>query len=268
MGQIRFGAVALGALAALFFMAAAGPARAAIKTEPVDYTIGNDAFEGYLAYDDALTGKRPGVVIYSAWTGIGDNERKHAQMLAKLGYVAFVADIYGKGVHPKPPKEAAAESGKFAKDRALYRERAEAGLDQLLKNPMVDAGRVAAIGYCFGGMGALELGRSGANIKAIVTYHGLLGTPTPQDAKNIKAHVLILNGADDPNAPPPVIAGFEKEMEGAHIDWQLVSYGGAVHCFTDSAAGSDTSHGCAYNPEADKRSWQATEDFFHETLSN
>ncbi len=268
MGKVKLGAAMLCGLAAAFLTVQANPARAAIKTETVDYKIGNGTFEGYLAYDDALTGKHPGVVIYPAWTGISDNERKHAQMLAKLGYVAFVADIYGKGVHPKPPKEAAEESGKFAKDRALYREHAEAGLDQLLKNPMVDPQRIAAIGYCFGGMGALELGRSGANIKAIVTYHGLLGTPTPQDAKNIKAHVLVLNGADDPNAPPAIIAGFEKEMEGAHVDWQLVSYGGAVHCFTDTAAGSDPSKGCAYNAEADKRSWQATQDFFHETLSN
>lgn len=140
----------IGALAAVL-VGIAAQARAAVRTEAVDYKIGNGTFEGFLAYDDAIAGKRPGIVISPAWMGISQNERKHARMLAALGYVAFVADIYGKGVHPATPRAAAAESGKFIRDRALYRTRASAALAVLKRSP--------AMGYCFGGMGGLELGR-------------------------------------------------------------------------------------------------------------
>jgi dienelactone hydrolase len=257
--------LAFGAVVAL--AVAAGTASATIKTQPVDYKIGNDTFQGYLAYDDAKKGKRPGVVIYSGWTGISDNERTHAERLAKLGYVAFVADTYGKGVHPASNKEAGAESGKYMQNRALYRERATAALDQLRKNPMVNASEVAAIGYCFGAVGALELARSGAPIKDVVAFHiSNLTTPTPEDDKNIKAHVLVLQGADDPNTPQDKRAEFEKNMESAHVDWQFVAYSGTVHCYTDAKAGSDMSHGCAYNPESEKRSWLAMRNLFHDTL--
>jgi len=245
---------------------ATAPVRAEVKTQTVNYKIGNADFEGYLAYDTGKQGKRPGVVIFPAWTGISDNEREHARRLAQLGYVAFVADTYGKGVHPTPPKEAGAEAGKYMKNRDLYREHARAGLEQLLKVPVVDTHRIAAIGYCFGGAGALELARSGANIKAVVVFHADLTSPTPQDDGNIKGRVLALQGADDPIVPVAEREKFAQEMRDAHVDWQLVLYGGAMHCFTDAGAGSDTSHGCAYNAEAEKRSWQAMHDFFHDTL--
>ena len=258
-----FAALALGAVFAL----AAWQANAAIKTQTVDYKIGNDNFEGYLAYDDAAKGKRPGVVIYPAWTGISDNEREHAERLAKLGYVAFVADIYGKGIHPKPPQESGQMSGKYVNDRNLYREHVKAGLDQLAKNPMVDAKRIAAMGYCFGAVGALELARTGADIKDVVLFHvSNVASPTPDDNKNIKAHLLVLQGQDDPNTPPDKTADFEKNMEAAHVDLQYVSYSGTAHCYTDDKAGSDMSHGCAYNAESEKRSWQAMSDLFKTTL--
>src|SRR5487761_552885 len=134
--------IAVLAVGAVFAVAAAIlPAGAAVKTQTVDYKIGNDSFAGFLAYDDAKRGKRPGVVIYPAWTGISDNEREHAERLAKLGYVAFVADIYGKGIHPKPPQEAGLAMKKYIDDRDLYRVHAKAGLDELRKNPMVDGNR-------------------------------------------------------------------------------------------------------------------------------
>jgi dienelactone hydrolase len=260
-----FAVLALGAAFAL--AAATFPASAAIKTQTVDYKIGNDAFEGYLAYDDASKTKRPGVVIFPAWTGISDNEREHAERLAKLGYVAFVADIYGKGIHPKPPQESGQMSGKYVGDRNLYREHVKAGLEQLIKNPMVDAKRVAAMGYCFGAVGALELARSGANLKDVVLFHvSNVASPTPDDNKNIKAHLLVLQGLDDPNTPPDKTADFEKNMETANVDLQFVSYSHTAHCFTDSKAGSDMSHGCAYNAESEKRSWQAMSDLFKATL--
>jgi len=247
-------------------LALAFPASAAIKTKNVDYKIGNDTFEGYLAYDDASTAKRPGVVIYPAWTGISDNEKTHARMLAQLGYVAFVADIYGKGIHPTPPKEAGAMAGKFIKDRSLYRQHAQAGFEILHKNSMVDTKRIAAMGYCFGGAGALELGRMGADLKGIVTFHGDLSTPTPEDAKNIKGRVLVLHGADDPIVPAAAVQGLEKEMKDAKVDYEVVLYSNTYHAFTDPAAGSDPSHGSAYNAKSANRSWVAMKDFFHEIL--
>jgi dienelactone hydrolase len=175
--------------------------RAEIKVQTIDYKIGNNEFEGYLAYDTGKQGKQPGVVIYPAWTGISDNEREHARRLAELGYVAFVADTYGKGIHPTPPKGASAEASKYMKDRDLYRQHARAALEQLAKVPGVDTSRLAAIGYCFGGAGALELARSGADVKAVVVFHADLSSPTPEDDKSIKGRVLALHGADDPIVP-------------------------------------------------------------------
>jgi dienelactone hydrolase len=248
------------------FLLATTVVRAEVMVQTVDYKIGNSEFEGYLAYDAGRQGKQAAVVIYPAWTGISDNEREHAQRLAELGYIAFVADTYGKGIHPTQPKEAAVEASKYMKDRDLYRQRARAALEQLARMPAVDNGRIAAIGYCFGGAGALELARSGANLKAVVVFHADLTSPTPEDDNRIKGRVLALHGADDPIVPAVERDKFEKEMRDAHVDWQLVTYGGAVHCFTDAHAGSDLSHGCAYNAEAERRSWRAMLDFFQETL--
>ncbi|MDB6025037.1 MAG: Dienelactone hydrolase [Verrucomicrobiales bacterium] len=239
-------------------------ARAEVKTQAVEYKEGDTTLEGWLAYDDSVPGKRPGVLIVHQWKGLTDYEKKRAEMLAKLGYNVFAADIYGKGVRPKSPQEAGAQAGKFKNDRALLRKRVNAGLEVLQKNERTDTKHVAAIGYCFGGTAALELARSGADISGVVTFHGGLSTPTPDDAKNIKAKVLALHGGDDPNVPAKEVEGFEKEMRDAKVDWQLVAYGGAVHAFTDWNAGSDNSKGVAYNEKADKRSWEAMKQFFAE----
>lgn len=263
--QLRWGTMC--GLTLITFMAAALPAQAAIKTQKLDYKIGNATYEGYLAFDGADHGKRPGVLVFPAWKGISDNERIHARRLAKLGYVVLVADTYGKGVHPKTNKEAAAESGKYMRDRALYRAHARAAYDLLRNNPMVDANRIAAIGYCFGGVGALELARSGAAIKDVVGFHvSNLITPNPADDRNIKAHLLIMQGVLDPNTPPAMRLAFERNMEAAHVDWQLVVYSGTAHCYTDAEAGNDLARGCAYNPVAEHRSWQAMNDLFRATL--
>jgi dienelactone hydrolase len=262
--MVKWWLVTIGAL--LTSVLATTTVRAEIKVQTVDYRIGNSEFEGYLAYDATKQGKHPAVVIYPAWTGISDNEREHAQRLAELGYVAFVADTYGKGIHPKPPGDAGAEASKYMKDRDLYRRHARAALEQLAGMPAVNPSRIAAIGYCFGGAGALELARSGAEVKAVVVFHGDLTSPTPEDDKNIKGRVLALHGADDPIVPAVERDKFENEMRAAHVDWQLVTYGGAVHCFTDAQAGNDLSHGCAYNAEAEQRSWRAMLDFFKEAL--
>jgi dienelactone hydrolase len=237
---------------------------AEVRTKVVEYQQGDTTLEGVVVYDDAVTGKRPGVLVVHQWKGLGDYEKKRAEMLAKLGYAVVAADIYGKGVRPDNPKDAGAMAGKYKSDRALLRARVNAGLELLKKQPQVDATRLAAMGYCFGGTTALELARSGADIKGVVSFHGALNTPTPEDAKNIKGKVLALHGADDPFVPAAEVTAFEEEMRKAHVDWQLVAYGNSVHSFTDWGAGNDNSKGAAYNEKADKRSWEAMKTFFAE----
>jgi dienelactone hydrolase len=238
--------------------------RGAIHSENIDYKQGGDVLQGYLVYDDAIKGARPGVLVVHQWMGLSDHERKHAEMLASLGYTAFAADIYGKDSRPKDTKEAGTFATKYKKDRTLLRSRVMAGLDVLKSQSTVDPKRLAAIGYCFGGTSVIELARSGADIAGVVSFHGGLDSPTPADGKNIKANVLALHGADDPYVPATDLAAFESEMRDAKVDWQLVKYGGTVHAFTDVKAGNDNSKGAAYNEKSDQRSWEAMKEFFAE----
>ncbi len=242
-------------------------ATAEIKTEVIEYKQGNTVLEGYLAYDAKLAARRPGILVVHDWLGVGPFVKGRAEELAKLGYTAFAPDIYGKGVRPGP-KEAGAVAGKLKEDRALMRARAQAGLDILKKHKTVDAGKLAVMGYCFGGTTALELGRSGADLKGVVSFHGGLDTPHPQDAKNIKGKVLVMHGADDPFVPAEQVKDLEDEMRGAGVDWQLIKYSKAVHAFAVPEAGNDNSKGAAYNAEADRRSWQAMRDFFNEIFAH
>ncbi len=240
------------------------PCLAAIKNEVVEYKQGDTVLEGYLVYDDAIKGTRPGVLVIHQWLGLTDNEKMRATMLAQMGYVALAVDIYGKGVRPKDSGSAGAEAGKYRKDVLLFRERLNAGLQTLLKNPNVDPKRVAAIGYCFGGGAALELARSGANIAGVVSFHGSLATTMPAVAGQVKSKVLVCHGADDPFVPMKDVEAFFEEFRAAGADYQFVAYSGAVHAFTQNEAGNDNSKGAAYNEKADKRSWQAMKDFFAE----
>lgn len=244
------------------------PLLAAIQTQAVEYKDGDAVLEGYLAYDDTSTEKRPGVLIVHDWMGVQAFAKKKAEELAGLGYVAFAGDIYGKGIRPANPQEAGLQAGIYKKDRALARSRAQAALKVLENNPLADTSRIAAMGYCFGGMVTLELARSGAELEGVISFHGSLDTPKPEDAQKIKGKVLVLHGADDPFVPPKDVAAFEKEMRDAKADWQLVSYGGAVHAFTNPEAGNDPSKGAAYNEIADRRSWRAMQDFFTEIFAN
>jgi len=239
-------------------------AKSEIVYKAIEYKQGETVMEGLSVYDSAIQGKRPAVLVVHQWKGLGDYEKKRAEMLARLGYNVFAADIYGKGIRPQTTQEAAAAAGKYKGDRALLRARVHAGLDVLAKDPLTDSRRIAAIGYCFGGTTALELARSGADIAGVVSFHGGLSSPAPKDAKNIKAKVLALHGADDPNVPTPEVAAFEDEMRQGGVNWQLVAYGGAVHSFTDWNAGNDNSKGVAYNEQADHRSWEAMKQFFAE----
>lgn len=242
-------------------------ANAEIKTEIIEYKQGGTTLQGYLAYDSKLAAKRPGILVVHDWMGLGENAKSRADQLAKMGYVAFAADIYGKGVHPANAAEAGKLAGSFKADRALLRKRALAALDVLKKQKAVDPKLLAVIGYCFGGTTALEVGRAGADVKGIVTFHGGLDTPTPQDAKNIKGKVLALHGADDPYVPAEQVKAFEDEMRAAGVDWELVKYSKAVHAFSIPDAGNDPSKGAAYNAEADKRSWLAMQNFFAEIFN-
>jgi len=238
--------------------------RAAIQTQTVEYKQGDTTLEGVIVFDDATKTKRPGVLIVHQWMGLTEYEKTRATMLAKLGYVAFCADIYGKGIHPKDTKEAGVEATKYKTDRTLLRARVNAGLDIFKKNELVDAKRIAAIGYCFGGTTVIELARSGAELSGVVSFHGGLDSPTPADGQNIKCKVLACHGADDPYVPAKDLAAFESEMRDNKVDWQLIAYGGAVHSFTQPMAGNDNSKGAAYNERADKRSWDAMKQFLGE----
>jgi dienelactone hydrolase len=249
----------------LFVLALAITARSEVKTEAVEYKHGDTVLEGYLAYDDAMEGKLPAVLVVHEWMGLGDHAKNSANKLAEMGYVAFAVDIYGKGVRAKDTKEAAELAGKYrGGDRSLLRGRINAALEWIRQHEKVDAQNVAAIGYCFGGTTVLELARSGADVKGVVSFHGGLGAVNAEDAKKIKCKVLVLHGADDPYVSAEEIAGFKKEMRDAGVDWQMIYYSGAVHSFTNPAAGNDNSKGAAYNEKADKRSWEAMRLFFFE----
>jgi dienelactone hydrolase len=244
-------------------LAAAGSLHAAIQSKVIDYKQGDTPLEGVLVWDDSVSGPRPGVLVVHQWLGITDYEKHRAEMLAQLGYVAFCADIYGKGVRPKDTAEAGAQATKYKSDRALLRERVKAGLEQLKSSDLVDTHRVAAIGYCFGGTTVIELGRSGAQLNGIVSFHGGLDSPTPADGRNIKCPLLACHGADDPFEKPEDLAAFESEMRDAKVDWRLIMYGGAVHAFTQPNPGF-VNPGAKYNAKADKRSWEDMKMFFAE----
>lgn len=241
--------------------------QAAIETRSVEYRQGNTRLVGYLAFPKDVTGPLPGILVVHEWMGLNDYAKHRADQLAELGYIAFAADIYGDGKIAANREEAGKLAGSYKNDRPLLRARVAAGLATLKAQPGVAGDKIAAIGYCFGGTAVLELARSGADIAGVVSFHGGLDTPTSQDAKNIRAKVLALHGADDPYVPADQVAAFENEMRQAGVDWQLIVYGGAVHGFTNPANGTDNSKGAAYNALADARSWVAMQQFFNELFA-
>jgi dienelactone hydrolase len=237
-----------------------GPAAAQLKTQTVEYKHADTTLEGYLAYDANITGKRPGVLLVHRRDGMTDFTRKHTDMIAKLGYIVFAADIFGKGVLPKDIPEMQMETAKYTKDRLLMRARTQAGLDTLQQNSMVDPSRIAVIGYCFGGTVAQELSHTGAPVVGTVVVHGSFRGFTPGAAKNIKGRVLILHGAEDPTAPLSELDLAIKELRQTQVDWQVELYSGAHHGFTtpDNPA----------NERANVRAWAATQKFFAEVFKN
>ena len=241
--------------------------QAGMVTKSVEYQHDGAVFKGYLAYDDALGGRRPGVLVVHEWWGLNDFARKTAEQLASLGYVALAADMYGQGLVTQDPEEAGRLAGELRGNPALLQARAQAALKALAETPVVDPQRLAAIGFCFGGTTVLELAYAGAGLKGVVSFHGGLTTPKPEELKSIKAAILVLHGADDPHVTGEAIAAFQEAMRKGGLDWQMVYFGGAVHGFTNPAAGSDKAAGVAYDPRAARRSWTYMQDFFKEIFA-
>ncbi len=237
-----------------------------LVTQTIPYRHGDVQLEGYLVYDDRFEGARPGVLVVHEWWGLNDYARERADQLARMGYVAFALDMYGKGVVAETREQAAKLSGQL-KGTPLLRTRAQAGLDVLRRQERVDPQRIAAIGFCFGGTTVLELAYSGADLKGVVSFHGGLVTPSPEDLKRTRAALLVLHGADDPFVPPAQVDALEAALRDSSVDWHLVIYGDAVHAFTNPAAGKDKSAGAAYNEKAARRSWEHMQLFFRELFT-
>jgi dienelactone hydrolase len=240
-------------------------AHAAQVADKVPYEVDGVKLEGVLIHDPAA-GAKPGLVLVPNWLGINDANLAQAKMIAARGYTVFVADTFGVAGRPKSMDEAGKMSGALKSDRPLLRKRVAKALDVLVaaKTPGLDAKRIAAIGFCFGGTAVLELARSGAKLGAVVSFHGGLDTPKPADAKNIKGKVLALHGADDPFVPAADVQAFQEEMRAAKVDWQLVAYGNAVHSFTDVDA--NMAGKAQYNAAVAKRAYAAMDAFLAEAL--
>jgi dienelactone hydrolase len=236
--------------------------------QPIAYQDGPIKLNGYLASPAPAAAKVPGVVIIHQWMGLTAHERRTADELAKLGYVALAADIYGDGVKPKDTREAGALATTYKGDRALYQRRIRAALDTLVAQASVDPARVAVIGFCFGGTGALEAARAGMPVKGVVSFHGGLDSPAGRVPGPIAAKILVCHGADDPFVPAKDVAAFQDEMRASKANYVFVAYSGAVHAFTQKEAGDDNSKGAAYNADAARRSWQHMKDFFAEIFMN
>ena len=235
---------------------------AAVVGREVEYKQGDALLQGYLAYEDSAKEKRPGVIIVHEWKGLNEYAKSRARQLAELGYVALAADIYGKGIRPESHEEAAKVSDAYRSDRNLTRARGKAALDFLRSQDGVDRNKIAAIGYCFGGMTALEMARAGFDLKGAASFHGFLATPAPAGPNDIKAKIVVFHGKEDKFIPEEEVKAFKEEMARAKADFQFIVLEGAVHSFTVPQAGGDKSTGMAYNEEADKRSWAMLLDFF------
>jgi dienelactone hydrolase len=239
-------------------------AQAKVVTKSVQYEQDGEKLNGFLAYDDAKSGPRPGVLVIHEWWGLNDYVKQRAQQLAQMGYVAFAADMYGNAKVTRDPKEAQAWSSAVGGKPGLLAARSKAGLDVLRQQPQTDKSHLAAIGFCFGGSAVLQLGYSGEPLDGIVTFHGGLMAPDDTQAKQIKTSIVILHGAEDTFIKPETIDQVRKSLDGAKVDWYMVTYANAVHAFSNPDADSYKLPGIGYNEKAAKRSWEEMQRFFHE----
>ena len=247
-----------------------GAAQAAMVAKTLDYDVNGKKMQSVLVYDDAAKTARPGLVMTPDWKGMNDDQVALAKQIAGKDYVIFVADVYGADVRPKSPEEAGAAAKNALSNRAELRTRINAALTQLKSQAgtaPLDGKHWGAFGFCFGGTTSLDLARSGADVQGVVSFHGGLGTDDPALAKNIKAKVLALNGGDDKGLTTESVTAFEKEMRDASVDWQLVNFGGTVHCFMIPTAHGQDSPNCVYNEKSAKRGMQMMHNFFDEAFA-
>lgn len=237
-----------------------------IQTRDIEYRDGEDVLEGLLAWDDSVSGPRPGVLVSHAWSGRSDYEEGKAVALAGLGYAAFALDLYGKGVRGSNPDENSALMQPFLDDRAMLQQRLLLSLATMRSQVEVDESKVAAIGFCFGGLCVLDIARTGEALAGVVSFHGLLGAPGNTEGNTIRAKVLVLHGWDDPMATPDSVIALSQELTAMGADWQLHAYGNTLHAFTNPAA-NDKVMGTVYNADADRRSWIAMQNFLEELFN-
>ena len=255
------------ALTLALALALPGAAIAAVKTEAVQYKDGDQVLNGFVSYDDAISGKRPGVMVVHEWWGLNDYAKHRAEMLAELGYVAFAADMYGDNKVTTHAADAKGWMTQITDNQDAWQKRALAGLEALKSNDKVDPERLAAIGYCFGGATVMQLAYAGADLDGVASFHGALPAATPEQQKNIKTSILIAHGEKDAHVPPERVAAFKEALDAAGADYEFVTYGGAEHSFTNPDAGSFGVPGLKYDAKADARSWATMQDFLKEVFA-
>lgn len=241
-------------------------ASAEIQSKKLTYKVGDQEYIGYLAWDDAKSGPRPGVLVVHEFWGLNDYARGRADQLAKLGYIAFCADMYGDGKVVEHPADAAKMAAEVRKNVDQWRKRAVVALDLLKEQPQCDKSKVAAIGYCFGGSTCLTLAYTGADLQAVATFHAALPTPTEEEAKKIKPTILINHGADDKFIPEDAINSLKSRFDAAKVKYDFIAYPGAVHSFTVEGVDKLGNPGTKYNKDADEKSWEAMKKLFAERL--
>ena len=252
------------------FCLAGSVAQAAVHGKEVSYQANGTTLKGYIAYDDAFKGKRPAVLVVHEWWGHNEYARKRARMLAELGYTALAVDMYGNGKQAHHPDEAGKFATEVSKNMPMAKARFEAGMKLLRREKTVDAGKMAAIGYCFGGGVVLNMARQGEDLKGVVSFHGSLGTDSPAQPGKIKARIVSFSGEADPMIGADSVAAFKREMDNAGANYRVVTYPGAQHAFTNPAAdklGKKFKLPLAYNAEADKDSWQQATVFLREVFA-
>jgi dienelactone hydrolase len=250
---------------ALLLLTSVRLARAEVKTKEIEYKQGTTPLQGFVAWDDSVTGKRPGVLIVHEWWGHNQHARNQAIRLAKAGYVGFALDMFGKGKVTRHPEEAQAFVAEARRDPATAKARFDAALAQLVALPQVDPKKIAAIGYCFGGAVVLDMARSGEDLAAVATFHGALATKT-EAKKGIKPRILVMTGADDPMVTKDQVEAFRKEMTAAGARFEIISYPGVKHGFTNPDADKSGVPGLVYDAQADQASWKALLKLLHEVF--
>lgn len=237
-----------------------------MRAESLEYKDGDVTLKGFVALDDQSNHKRPGILVMPEAFGLSKQAKDRALRLASLGYAALAGDPYGNGLEVSDLQEAIKHAGAIREDNTKFRQRIRAGLDALMALPQVDTDRLVVMGYCMGGSCSLEMARDGAPLRGVVSFHGALETQSPAEPGKVQAKVLVCHGADDPFVPVEHVNAFEEEMTKAGVDWQVISYGGTVHSFTNPEADGSI-EGICYNKQADERSWQAMQAFFDEIFA-